>query len=430
MSVVVAIEDVGVCRKQVRVEVPAPAVEAETRRVAEEFRRSARLPGFRKGRVPLELVRKRFERDIRQEVLDRLIPRYWRQAQAESGVEPLLPPQVEEVDLEPDAPLTFSATVEVRPEISIGDLESFELPDPPGEPSSEEVEVALEDLRRSRSEWTDAGREAAQGDLVGGRLVELSGEGEAVDEGRAMSFEVGHPRAWEELTLAVTGQVPGREVEFEREGDEKAKSQRFRFSVDSVQQRELPPLDDEFASSLGKFENLEALRADLTMRLRQAKQEEGRRKREEALLDQLRQRHPLELPSRVVEHESEKMLREYAESLARQGLDLERAGIDWQGLAREMRPRAEKRVHARLLLDAVAEKLGIQVSESEFEASLAAIARAEGRSTPEIRQALDRSGRLGELRSQMLRGKTVKRLLGEAEGAELDEREEGSAAER
>ena len=121
MSVVLSLEDVGPCRKQLRVEVPAPAVEAETERVIREYGQRVRLPGFRKGKVPVELVRRRFAKDIEQEVKERLLPRYWKQAQAESAIEPLLPPEVDEVaELEPGLPLTFTATVETRPRIELG----------------------------------------------------------------------------------------------------------------------------------------------------------------------------------------------------------------------------------------------------------------------------------------------------------------------
>ena len=110
----------------------------------------------------------------------------------------------------------------------------------------------------------------------------------------------------------------------------------------------------------------------------------------------MRQRHPLELPDGVVQQEVENMLRTYADEMARRGIDLEKADFDWQALAERERPNAEKRVHARLLLDAAAEKEGTEVDEQEFEQVLAQLARAEGRTTGAVRQALDRSGRLGE----------------------------------
>ncbi len=138
MSVVVSQQDVGPCRKQLTVEVPAPAVEAEiaARRPASIGRR-VRIPGFRQGKVPTDVVRQRFAKDIEQEVVERLLPRYWRQAQAESSIEPLLPPELaEQPVLKPGEPITFTAAVEIRPEIELRNVKDFDLPDPEIEPGS------------------------------------------------------------------------------------------------------------------------------------------------------------------------------------------------------------------------------------------------------------------------------------------------------
>src|SRR4029077_4424625 len=154
MSVVLSLQDVGPCRKQLKVEVPAPAVEAETQRVVRDYGQKVRLPGFRQGKVPAELVGRRFAKEIDQEVKERLLPRYWKQAQAESSIDPLLPPEVDEVrDIQPGEPLTFVATVETRPEIQLGNIHDFNLPDPQVEPGTLEVEDAIENLRRQLGTW-------------------------------------------------------------------------------------------------------------------------------------------------------------------------------------------------------------------------------------------------------------------------------------
>ncbi len=415
MSVVVSVEEVGTCRKQVRIAVPAPAVEAETQRVVQEFRKRARLPGFRKGKVPVALVEKRFREDIDKEVVERLVPRYWRQAQAESEVEPMLPPEVSEVELTPGAALTFAATVEIRPAVVLGDIESFDLPDPAVEPTEEELEKTVDDLRRSVAPWVAVERPAARGDLVEGELVDL--DDAAAEAPTPVSFELGDPKIWEELSLAVSGAEAGREIEFERrEGDgAEARDRRLRIRVDAVKERDLPPLDDEFAAKVGSFESLEALREGVRERLRESKAADRRRGRESKMLEQLRDRHPIDLPQGVVEREVRSLMQDYAEGLARRGVDLERAGIDWDQMAASARPEAERRVHAGLLLDAVAERLGIAVEESELELRISRMARARGESSAALRRQLDQSGGLGELRSQLLRGKAVERLLGEEE---------------
>jgi len=426
MSVVLSLEDVGPCRKQLKVEVPAPAVEAETQRVVREYGQKVRLPGFRKGKVPSELVRRRFASEIEQEVKERLLPRYWRQAQAESSIEPLLPPEVDEVaDLQPGEPLTFVATVETRPQIELRNITDFDLPDPQVDPGTLEIDDTIDNLRKQIAEWVTVDRPAARGDLVG---LEITTQGSAEhpeERTDTVQAEVGDPQVWEELSVALQGLAAGQETTFSRRhehppaeegGAPEVHEQSFRIKVNEVKERDLPPLDDAFAARVNaEFATFEALREAVVGRLRANKEEQRREARHKALLDQLRERHPIDLPQGVLRKEVEHMVQDYAENLSRRGVDVERAGVDWSGVAGELQPMAEKRVHARLLLDAVADDRQIGVTEEEFERTLAMLARAQGVSTPVLRRKLDEDGRLATLRSQLRREKTIRTLLGEPE---------------
>jgi trigger factor len=424
MSVVLSLQDVGPCRKQLKVEVPAPAVEAETQRVVRDYGQKVRLPGFRQGKVPSELVRRRFAKEIDQEVKERLLPRYWRQAQAESSIEPLLPPEVEEVsEIQPGEPLTFTAVVETRPEIALRDLDGFNLPDPEVEPGTLEIEETIENIRKQMSEWVPADRPAARGDLVGVDVTTLGSPEHPEERTDPIQVELGDPQVWEELTLALQGMSAGQETTFERRhehppaeegGAPEVHEQRFRVKVNEVKERDLPPLDDAFAAKVNpELQSFEAVREAVVGRLRQQKTEQRREARHQALLDQLRERHPIELPQGVVRREVEGMVQDYAETLARRGVNVEKAPIDWNRVAEEMMPTAEKRVHARLLLDAVADERKIAVTEEEFERTLAMLARTQGVSTPVLRRKLDEDGRLTSLRAQLQREKTIRTLLGE-----------------
>jgi len=432
MSVVVSLQDVGPCRKQLTVEVPAPAVEAETQRVVAEFGNRARIPGFRQGKVPAKLVRQRFAKDIEREVVERLLPRYWRQAQAESSLDPLLPPEIDEVkDLLPGAPLTFTATVETRPQIELRNIKDFELPNPSTDPGSVEVEDTIEDLRRQVSPWVPVERAAGRGDLVEAEITPLGGAHGETPEGAEppaaktdkIAIEIGDPNVWEEMSLAMSGLSAGQETTFtrrheheaEHEGEEKVvHEQTFKVKVDQVKERDLPPLDDELAQKISPdFKTMDQFTEAVTRRLHQTKIEQRSEARSRALLDQLRERHPFDLPQGVVRKEVESLVQDYAEGLARRGVDLDKMKVDWNGVAGEMMPLAERRVHARLLLDAIADAESVQVSEEEFERALAVVARAQNTSTPALRRALDEDGRLANFRSQLRRDKTIRRLLGE-----------------
>lgn len=433
MSVVVSLQDVGPCRKQLTVEVPAPAVEAETQRVVQEYGKRARIPGFRQGKVPAAVVRQRFAKDIEREVVERLLPRYWKQAQAESSIDPLLPPEVDEVrDFQPGEPLTFVATVETRPEIQLGNLHDFNLPDPQVEPGTLEVEDAIENLRRQLGTWKTVDRPASRGDSASVRIAELK-DGEPAppaDAGDPVEVEVGDPRVWEELSLALSGMSASQETTFTRTEEvhlhgpgehehgatheTETREKRFRVRVDAVKERDLPPLDDELPARVSpEFKTVDDLREAVVRKLRSDREEQRREERQRVLVDQLRERHPMELPQGVLRHEVEHLIQDYAETLARRGVDIERAGIDWNRMAEEMTPLAERRVHSRLLLDAVAEAESIDLTDEEFERALAAIARAQGTSTPALRRSLDENGRLAGFRAQLRRDKTIRHLLGE-----------------
>ncbi len=415
MSVVLSVEEVGPCRRQLRIEVPMPAVEAETARVLGDYGKRARIPGFRKGKVPANLVRRHFGKEIDQEVLERLVPRYWRQAAAEKGIDALLPPRVGDVDLAAGKPLTFTAIVEVRPEIELRNTADFDLPSPPVEATAEEIRSALDDLRRGHAQWIVAERSAATGDRAKIGIRELVDDGEAAPQ--ELEVEVGSQQIWEELSLAVTGLALGQTARFaRREGEgEAARERHFEVRLIELKAPQLPELDAEFAGHFGKFASVAELEADIARRLSGAKRDEARRQREVALLDQLTERHTFPLPDGVVHQEVEDLLRDYAESLARRGVDLEKAELDWQKLGEQARPQAERRVRARLLLDAIAGRDRIEVGEEEFEQALAIMARVQGVPTLALRQKLDENGQLAGLRAQMRREKVVRRLLGEAE---------------
>ncbi len=449
MSVVVSVEDTGVCRKQVTVEVPADAVEAETRRVVKAYAGQVRLPGFRKGKAPAALLRRRFREDIDREVVERLVPTFWEKARDEEKLVPFGQPQLQDVDeLTDGAPLRFVAVVEVRPPVDLGEVDpgAFELPEVEVEPSEEDVEASLDGLRRQVGEWKDADRPAARGDLATVRIVEETADEEAApesekaeaeegeteeggtevagteegdtevgdaEEGDEVRIEVGDSNVWEELSLAVTGLEAGQQGRFTRrpaEGSEAA-PRTFRIRVEKVQERDLPPLDDQLAKRLGDFETVEDLRQAVVDRLRHDRGHERDAKRREALMEQLRQRHPLPLPEGVLHDETQTMLEEYAQDVARRGVDPRQAGIDWERLGEQLEPHATRRLHDRLLLDAVADRRDIEVTPSEVEGAVGSIARSQGATVDQVRKAL--GDRLEGLARQIRREKALKWLLGE-----------------
>jgi trigger factor len=301
-----------------------------------------------------------------------------------------------------------------------------------------DIEETIENIRKQMSEWVVVDRPASRGDQVGLDVTALASAEHPQERTDPVQVEVGDPQVWEELSLAVQGMSAGQETTFERRhehpaaeegGAPEVHEQKFRIKVNEVKERDLPPLDDAFAARVNpELQSFEAMREAVVKRLRQQKEEQRREARHQALLDQLRERHPVDLPQGVVRREMEGMVQEYAENLARRGVDVDKANLDWNRIAEEMSPMAEKRVHARLLLDAVSDQREIAVTEEEFERTLAMLARAQGVSTPVLRRKLDEDGRLTSLRSQLRREKTIRNLLGEPD-EEAPVASEPSAAE-
>ncbi len=454
MSVVLSIEDVGPCKKELKVEVPQPAVDAEVQRVTAEFSSQARIPGFRKGKVPPKVVRQRFRQEIQQEVVERLVPRYWNQAQAEKQLDPLGGPRVEKVDFEDDAPLTFTATVEVRPEIALSPDRDFELPAKATEVADSEVDEVLERIREDVAPWKAVDRAAGEGDRVTIELTDLTPHHHHHDHDhdhdhgddddhehepvtQTAQLKIGDPQVWEELSVAATGLAKGQEAEFTRthemppdpdapEGAEaESHDHEYKFTVTEVEEQEELPIDDELAKKAGPFEDLDALRDNIRSGMKRDRAQRNRQERENAMLQQLRERNPVDLPVGVVDHEVENMLREWAEDLVRRGADLENAGIDWNEMREQFRPVAERRVAARLLLDAVAAEGDLEVTEVELESAIQSIAASERQQPAAVRAALGQDGRLDELRGRMQREKAVLKLLGEDTSLLPPEAEEG-----
>lgn len=447
MTVVVSMREVGPCRQEFEIEVPAEEVDAEYLRVAREYRRRARIDGFRKGKAPLDLVRQRFVEAIGEDVSERLAPKYWQMAREEHDVHPLLPPSVAPVQVVPGSPLRFQVTVDVEPEVEIGDDRSFELPQPEVEPSEVEVDELLAQVRHERSTWVPVERAAARGDRVRGKVhraalpgfkeEEAGGEGENADQRGAathdIDLELGDERVWPELTDNVSGLTAGQSATFDRrEEDDGVERQRaYDIELHEVLERKLPEVNDEWAASLAApIESVDDLRSNLRDQLRARKAEAAGQQRTETLLDQLRERYPVTLPEAVVEREAFQMARSYANNLARQGVDLEQQQLPWEQLIEQVRPQAEKRAHASFLLDRIAREDEIEPSAEDLERALEIMARARNTHRGKLRRELERDGGLEMLKIELRRDRTVQALLGANAPADESVDESGGDAEQ
>ncbi|HEV2719941.1 MAG TPA: trigger factor, partial [Thermoanaerobaculia bacterium] len=343
-------EDLSSVKKSVEVEIPADLLSTEAKRVTTEFGRQAKIPGFRPGKIPPAVVRNRFAKDIQDEVLNRLLARTFAEAVREKGVEPVGEPRLEHIDAYVEgAPLKYKAEFEVKPRIDLGDYRGIEIDDPKIEVSEHDVESMIERLRDQGSAYrpeTERGLE--DGDFA---IIDITISGEGVEpEPRSGHFKLGEETPIPALHDSLRGKRPGEKAEFDHAYGDDAQNENYRgktlhheVELKEIRVQEKPEVDDGFAQSTGGWESVEQMREAIAADIRKHREHEVLRLKKQQIGDRLLALHHFDVPATLVEEELGKSLQNYARFLASQGIDLEKAEIDWTKLRDEFRPEAEKR---------------------------------------------------------------------------------------
>lgn len=413
----VAIEQIEGCKRRLAVEAPVDVVQKEWERAYGRVQKQARLPGFRKGHVPRSLVKLHFADDVRREVAEHLIPDVYRQALTEAKIDPVNEPDLQEVRLEENAPLSFVAVVEVKPQIDARDYRSVQVQHVPRPLGDTDLDEAIEQLREQQAEYRTVDRAAAPGDLV---VVDytLSPDGQEPSTATGYHFVVGSGGVMPEIDRAAAGMRAGeeRQVALRFPDDHRIDALRgkpgsARLKVTEVKEKALPPLDDEFAKSAGPFDGLDALRAEVRRRLEARRAADARRALEDKILDALLARHEFTVPEAMVMRQIAHQIEHARESARRQGVDPDRMPWDYSKLLADLKPAAEKAVRRALLLEAIADKEEIAPSEADVDAEIDALAKASQRPAPAVRRMMEKSGDLEALRHGLRERKTLDMLV-------------------
>lgn len=416
MTLKTELKDLSPVKKSLAIEVPVEDVRRESDEVLRLYRKKARLPGFRAGKAPLDLIRKHFGDNVREEVRDRILSRSFREAVRETGLRPVDDPAVEDFAFEGEGPLSYTATFEVIPPIELQGLKDVELTREKPEVADDEVEKALADLRGSRARLVaDAEREAALGDVV---IADFGGtpreDGAAAFERERMPIEIGGENNLPEFNRRLLGVRAGAEIEFEVDypadygsKDLAGKKVAFRVKVHEVKRRELPELDDEFARDLGEFDDLAALRARVREDLEARKEIEERGQTRQAVLDKVLLANPVVLPDALVQREVRHRLEDLVRGMILRGADPEKAEVDWEQVRKSQEAPARKIVHAGLILDAVARLEKIEVEPGAIEERIRIDAQRLGEKPDKLRERLRKQGGIEALRTQLLRERAL-----------------------
>lgn len=414
-------QDLTSVHKSVEVEIPADRINSESQRVTTEFSRHAKLPGFRPGKVPVSVVRTRFAKEIQEEVMSRLLPLSFREAIADKGVEPVGDPQLQHIDPYIEgAPVKYKAEFDVKPHIELHEYRGLEIEDPKIEISDEDVDKMIERLRDQASSYrveTDRGLD--EGDYA---MIEITTSGEGIEpETRAGHFRLGEETPLAELHDALRGKKPGDTASFDKVYGDDANNESFRgknikhdVTLKEVRVQEKPEVNDEFAKSVGGWESVAQMRETIAADIRRHRELEALRLKKNQIGDRLLEAHQFDVPESLVDEELGKSLNNYARFLASQGVDLDKADLDWKKVSDDFRPEAVKRVKRGLILEAIARKENLQVSDVEVDAEIRKAANESGRDFAEVKHRLRHDGGYEELRTSLAQERALELVLREA----------------
>lgn len=414
-------EDISPVRKSIEVEIPADRIAHEAQRVTSEFGRQATLPGFRKGKVPTNVVRTRFAKEIQEEVMSRLLPVSFREAIADKGVEPVGDPQLEHLDpFIEGAPVKYKANFEVKPQIELHEYRGIEVNEPAIDVADADVDAMIERLREQGSSYrVESERGLRDGDFA---VIDIVSSAEGMETKRDSGhLKIGEEGPLPELHEALQGKKAGETAIIEKAYREDATNEEFRnrtvrheVTVKEIRVQEKPEVTDEFAKSFGGWENVAQMREAIAADIRRHREQEAVRAKRNQIGDALLERHHFEVPETLVDDELGKSMQSYARFLASQGVNLETAELDWRKIGEEFRPEAIKRAKRALILEAIARKEKIEVSDVEVDAEIRRAAREGDRDFAEVKHRLRHDGGYEELRTSLAQEKALELLIRES----------------
>ncbi len=398
-------------------EVAAEVVARETEAVVEKYRKLARLPGFRKGKVPAGLIRERFAEEIKNEVLDELVPRYFREQVDRQGLAPVSQPKVVDLHLHEGEPLRFKATFEVLPAIEVTGYEELRAEKKEVEVTDEDVVQALNQLREQFATYTAVeGRGLADGDfaLVSFTGTPKDGGGKPVPVNDVM-VEIGGSNTVREFSENLRGAGAGEERQFDVVyaadfSDQRlaGKTLTYAVKVQAVRTKSLPDLNDDFAREVSDLTNLGDLKQKLRERLEAERRLAVEQEAKEKLLEELVRRHEFPVPESLVIRQIETRMERGLRALAAQGMRTEdMKKMDLGRLRAGQREGALKEVKATLILDTIAEREQVGVSDEDVDRELNELAARSGQTAEGLRSRLTREGALDRIRNRIRQEKTL-----------------------
>jgi len=426
---ITAVEDISTTKKRLKIEIPTDIIEKEYRESLDKVRQRAKIPGFRPGKVPANLIEKKFGSDVKADIIDRLVPRYYSEALKEAALVPVAVPQFESaLDIKPHEPLSFILTVEVRPNVANLNYTGLQVEDIPAEVGDKEIEDTIKGLREERAVYEVVERGIKDDDLLVIDYVKFDPTGEKeLASGKDQVMNLGNNLAPKGIMDEIVGKKKGDVIEIALpsvEGDEvredAEKANRLRLTIKEVKEKKLPEIDGEFAKDFG-HETLASLREKVKEGILRAKKDKAASTQKEKLIETLVGSYDFDIPQVLLEKEletlviNEKHSKQQPKDLVA-GSDAEKTSREDEAIVGALRPKAIMHVKAGIILDLIAEKEGITATEDELKMRIGFLAK-HLKTTPEavINLFVTKDGSLDNLKHTIRDEKVLDLVLSKAE---------------
>ncbi len=414
-----ATETTASTKREIEVEIPTEEVSRETDVLVQKYQKLARIPGFRPGHVPPSIIRQRFSQDIQNDVVDALVPRYFRKETERLGLIPVSQPRVTDLHAHEGEAMHFKASFEVMPEIKVEGYKELRAEHPQISVTEQEVGESLKSLQEQKATFSPIeGRTIADGDYA---QVSLDGTPKRDEEGAKpvhmddVLVEIGGKNTMPEFTENLRGAAPGDERVFEVNypqdfSDERLRGKTFtyRVKVNAIKQKALPELNDDFSKELGEFSTLNEIRQRIREGMEHDRRQAAELEAKDKLLAELVRRNDFEVPEALVERQIDVRLERGLRALAAQGMRSEdMKKMDLARVRVGQREQALQEVKASLLLEKIADVEEIIVGDEEIDREIEALAGQTDQAPDAIRARLTRDGALDRIRNRIRNEKAL-----------------------
>jgi trigger factor len=411
-------------KREISVEIPAEEVTREQEKIILKYQKVARLPGFRSGHVPASIIKQRFKEDLKSDVVEALVPRYFRKEAEKQGMIPVSQPRVTDLHIHEGEPLRFKASFEILPEIVVEGYKELRADHPEIVIKDEEVEESLNSVREQHATFTSVeGRPLAEGDFA---QASMDGKPKGKDNDEKAQpvhmdevlIEIGGKNTVPEFTENLRGANAGDQREFEVSYAEDVADKRlagktfvYNVKIQAIKQKNLPELNDDFAKELGEFTSLDQVRKQIRENMQAERKRDAEREAKDKLVVELVKRNDFEVPESLIDRQIDLRLERGLRALAAQGMKMEDLKkMDLPRLRAGQRDQAVQDVKSSLLLERIAELEKIDAADEEVNHEIEALARQTKQTTEAVRARLTEEGGLDRIRNRIRNEKTLEFL--------------------